>query len=132
MDIAIVQAMLEKDTRIPEITNGEFLVEEENESVTEIGNITVGRNKVPIKRNIISSPSKDTSLFRLSVITGEGLKGNNVARSVNQEVTNHPAVKKKILIEKEAPMSVSSPTDDGEILHEGVYSVLDHWIDMDN
>lgn len=125
MDIATVQAMLEKDTRIPEITNGEFLVEEENESVTEIGNITVGRN-------IISSPSKDTSLFMVSVITSEGLKGNNVARSVNQEVTNHPAVKKKILIQKEAPMSVSSPTDEGEILHEGVYSVLDHWIDMDN
>lgn len=128
MNIKYLEQRLREDTRVDDLFD-DFLVERYDGKVKKV---EVVRSKQELVQKIKQQKEEPSSPVKITFITEQVDKTsrdmNGILEKLNEDILNLPYIEDIQDEQDNAPLS-RKYEHEGEIMHEGIYSVIEHWIE---
>lgn len=127
MEIKHLEQRLKQDTRINDLFD-DFLVEEYNGQLKKVSAI---RSRKELLQKIRGQKEEPTCPVKITLIAEKNensIAMNSILQKLNDDILSLPYIEDIHNKQKDAPLSFKYDKD-GEVMHEGIYSVIEHWIE---
>lgn len=121
--------MIERDTRIDEVTDGNYRVEKHNGVIKKKVKLNPIKHssKKSVREKIKQEMENPPIPIEVQIIVDNDRKGEFIATELNESIMNLPYIDDIKKQKNDLPMS-EKIENGGEALHVGVYTIIQHWV----